>query len=80
MWMPALMKKIIAVVQAGLSGRGQVVIAFGKKFQLLSSVVLGELVALREGLQTAKDMKLAHLEVFSDSLLARKQSQSQKMI
>lgn len=41
-----------------------ILLAFGKHFQLISSIVLGELVALREGLQIAKDMKLAHLEVF----------------
>ncbi|KAK6164199.1 hypothetical protein DH2020_001063 [Rehmannia glutinosa] len=49
---------------------GRTIIAFGCKHERMASIVDGELIAIRDGLNTAKEKGISRLVVFSDSLLA----------
>ncbi|XP_073133915.1 uncharacterized protein [Henckelia pumila] len=49
---------------------GQPLVAFGKTVPIPESVVLGELMAIREGLKLIRDKDFHQVIIFSDSLLA----------
>ncbi|XP_073130896.1 uncharacterized protein [Henckelia pumila] len=71
MWMQVSIRKLSGGLgRVVRNHRGHVMVAFGKGIQISGSVVMGELLAIREGLQVFKDKLLSHIFAFSESLLA----------